>query len=119
RSYGVGVVADPYPELAARRAHAAAHVGALSAWFGVDGPEQVVYGSCPHVSVLSYKGVETVVKDDATYSSSWLSPMLGEVVGRSPSGAPSIGWPCCSRTRWRRPTLALLPRRASPASCAP
>jgi cytochrome P450 len=83
RSYGVGVVADPYPELAVRRAQAAAHVGAFSAWFGVDGPEQVVYGSCPHVSVLSYKGVETVVKDDATYSSSWLSPMLGEVVGRS------------------------------------
>ena len=69
QSYGVGVVADPYPELAARRAEAGAHPGAFSAWFGIAGPEQVVYGSCPHVSVLSYKGVEAVVKDDATYSS--------------------------------------------------
>ena len=83
QSFGVGVVADPYPELAARRAEAAAHPGAFSAWFGIDGPEQVVYGSCPHLSVLSYKGVEAVVKDDATYSSSWVSPMLGAVVGRS------------------------------------
>jgi hypothetical protein len=54
QSYGVGVIADPYPELAARRAEAGAHAGAFSAWFGIDGPEQVVYGSCPHVSVLSY-----------------------------------------------------------------
>jgi len=83
RSYGVGMVADPYPELAARRADAAVHSGAFSAWFGINGPEQVVYASCPHVSVLSYKGVEAVVKDDATYSSSWVSPMLGAVVGRS------------------------------------
>ena len=83
RSFCVGVVGDPYPVLAERRARAAAHAGAFSAWFGIDGPEQVVHGSCPHVSVLSYKGVETVVKDDATYSSSWLSPMLGDVVGRS------------------------------------
>ena len=83
QSYGVGVVADPYPELAVRRAEGGAHAGAFSAWFGIDGPEQVVYGSCPHLSVLSYKGVEAVVKDDATYSSSWVAPMLGEVVGHS------------------------------------
>jgi cytochrome P450 len=83
RAYGVGVVADPYPELARRRAAAPAHEGAFSEWFGVDGPERVVYGSCPHLSVLSYKGVEAVVKDDATYSSSWLAPMLGQVVGHS------------------------------------
>ena len=45
QSYGVGVVADPYPELAERRAHGGTHTGAFSAWFGINGPEQVVYAS--------------------------------------------------------------------------
>jgi cytochrome P450 len=81
--FGHGVVRDPYPELANMLSKCPVHPGSMPEHFGIVGPETILFGDAPQVSVLSFDAVEQVFKDYQTFSASWYKPSFGGTIGRT------------------------------------
>lgn len=81
--HGHGIVGDPFPKLEELRAQCPVHPGALPDYFGMVGPENILYGDTPQVTVLNYDAVEGVFKDHERYSASWYRPSLETTIGRT------------------------------------
>ncbi|MCF2529906.1 cytochrome P450 [Yinghuangia soli] len=80
---GVGIMKDPYPRLAELRAECPVHQGSVSAKFGMPGADRIIAAEDEQAAVYTYKGVDAVLRDAATFSSSWYHISLGEVIGRT------------------------------------
>jgi cytochrome P450 len=83
RLMGIGVVDDPYPRYHELRSACPVHDGTLSEQFGYVGMDSMLHEDRPHVSLVAYDEVEAVLKDPATFSSSWYDPQLIPSIGRS------------------------------------
>jgi cytochrome P450 len=83
RAMGIGIVDDPYPRYHELRAQCPVHRGTLSGAFGFDGMDGMLHPERDHVTAYSYEVVEAVLKDTATFSSSWYDPQLVPTIGRS------------------------------------
>lgn len=81
--FGMGTMRDPYPRLAELLAQCPVHEGAISDKFGMIGPDTMIFGDRPQVSVFSFDLVEEVYKDTTRFSSSWFRPSIGEVIGHT------------------------------------
>jgi cytochrome P450 len=81
--FGHGVVRDPYPELADMLSKCPVHPGSMPEHFGIVGPETLLFGDAPQVSVLSFDAVEQGFKDYETFSASWYKPSLSSTIGRT------------------------------------
>ncbi len=120
RALGAGVVDDPYPVYHALRRSGPVHEGAISAAFGLEGPDTLVWRDRRQFSCYDWQTVEAVLRDTASYSSEWYEPTLEPVVGRSliqlddraHRRARSLVMPAFSRremerwkARWVRPVV--------------
>jgi cytochrome P450 len=81
--FGHGAVVDPYPELAKMRSECPVQNGSLPEHFGLVGPETLLYGDSPQVSVLSFDGVESGFKNYEELSACWYQPPLRSTIGRT------------------------------------
>jgi cytochrome P450 len=81
--FGHGVVRDPFPTLADLQARCPVHEGTINRHFGVVGPEEILFGDQPQVSVLSFAGVEQGFKDSDAFSSCWYQASIGVTLGRT------------------------------------
>jgi hypothetical protein len=61
--FGHGVIRTPYPEFAAMLAQCPVHNGSVPEHFGIAGPETILFGDAPQVSVLSFDAVEEGFKN--------------------------------------------------------
>jgi cytochrome P450 len=59
------------------------HQGSVQQHFGVAGPETILYGDSPQVSVLSYEAVEAGFKNYQQLSACWYRPSIGNTIGRT------------------------------------
>jgi cytochrome P450 len=81
--FGHGAVVDPYPELATMLSKCPVHAGSIQEHFGVGGPETLLFGDSPQVSVLSFDGVENGFKNYEELSARWYKPSLSNTFGRT------------------------------------
>jgi len=82
---GVGQVRDPHPTFHEMRAESPVHVGSFAHRFGIDDPFGAALigdAATPH-AVLSFDGVQQVLKDGATFSSSGYAETMGMLMGHS------------------------------------
>ncbi|MDI2128040.1 cytochrome P450 [Yinghuangia seranimata] len=80
---GVGVVKDPYPRLAELRSQCPVHQGSVSARFDLPGADRIIAAEDEQASVYTYQGVDAVLRDAASFSSSWYRMSIGDVIGRT------------------------------------
>jgi len=83
RSMGTGVIRDPYPRFAAMRRECPVQHGAMGARFGLPLPEAMASATGEYFSVMSYAGVQQVLLDGETFSSSGYAPTVGMLMGHS------------------------------------
>jgi cytochrome P450 len=83
RLSGIGLVRDPHPHLHELRESAKVHPGSLSSQFGVVGPDNYLIPDSQQVSVFDFELVESVFRDNVTYSSSYYVPSLRAIIGRT------------------------------------
>lgn len=81
--FGHGIVGDPFPRLAEMRAKCPVHQGSLPDYFDMVGPENILFGDTPQVTVFTYDGIERVFKDHESFSAKWYQPSLGPTIGRT------------------------------------
>jgi cytochrome P450 len=81
--FGHGTIRDPYPEMATMLSECPVHSGSMPEHFGIVGPETLLFGDAPQVSVLSFDAVEQGFKDHQTFSASWYKPSLSGTIGRT------------------------------------
>ncbi len=85
-SAGIGQVRDPHAVYHELRAECPVQAGSLSARFGLDGGMEEAFlagtEAVPH-SVFSFAGVQQVLKDGETFSSSGYGETIGLVMGHS------------------------------------
>jgi cytochrome P450 len=80
---GAGLVDDPYSKYAELRETGPVHEGTISAAFGLEGPEGQSWRDRRQFACYDWETVDTVLRDNHTYSSEWYVPTLRPVVGRS------------------------------------
>lgn len=83
RFFGVGEFGELYPKLRELQAQCPVHEGSLSGLFGMVGADNTIFPEESYVTVLSFEEGDRILKEPATFSSSWYHPSLGEVIGRS------------------------------------
>jgi cytochrome P450 len=81
--FGHGSIVDPYPELGKMLSECPVHAGSVQQHFGIAGPETILYGDDPQVSVLSFDGVESGFKNYQELSACWYQPSLRSTIGRT------------------------------------
>ncbi len=81
--FGHGTIRSPYPEMAKMLSECPVHAGSIPEHFGIVGPETILFGDAPQVSVLSFEDVEQGFKDYKTFSACWYKPSLGGTIGRT------------------------------------
>jgi cytochrome P450 len=81
--FGHGAIVDPYPELGKMLSECPVHTGSVQQHFGIAGPETILFGDDPQVSVLSFDGVESGFKNYQELSACWYQPSLGSTIGRT------------------------------------
>ncbi|WP_331766915.1 cytochrome P450 [Embleya sp. NBC_00896] len=110
---GVGVLASPYPGLAALREQSPLHPGAVSARFDLPGADRLLAAEHEQCSVYTFAGVDQVLRDPGTtFSSGWYQPSLGDVIGRT-----ILQMDPPDHRRFRRPRLGHLSFGAGPHVC--
>lgn len=82
-STGSGVVRNPYPIFAELRQECPVQSGPLGDRFGVTMPESMIANSGGYYTVLNYDGVQQVLLDGETFSSSGYAPTVGLLMGHS------------------------------------
>ena len=80
---GAGLIDDPYPKYAELRESGPVHEGTILGAFGLEGPETHSWPDRAQFSCYDWETVDTVLRDNETYSSSWYEPTLTQVVGVS------------------------------------
>jgi cytochrome P450 len=80
---GIGLVRDPHPRLRELREGCPVHDGSVSGLFGVVGPDNYLTPDDQQVSVFPYDEVDAAFRDHTTFSSSYYTPFLREVLGRT------------------------------------
>jgi cytochrome P450 len=81
--FGHGIIRTPYPEFASMLAECPVHKGSVPEHFGIAGPETILFGDSPQVSVLSYDAVEEGFKNFQELSACWYIPSLRQTIGRT------------------------------------
>jgi cytochrome P450 len=82
-STGSGLVRDPYPTFAEMRRECPVHKGDLGRRFGLPVPSAMLSERGAYYTVLSYSGVQQVLLDGETFSSSGYAPTVGALMGHS------------------------------------
>jgi cytochrome P450 len=82
-SMGSGAVRDPYPTFAEMRRECPVHKGDLGRRFGLPVPSAMLSERGSYYTVLSYGGVQQVLLDGETFSSSGYAPTVGALMGHS------------------------------------
>jgi cytochrome P450 len=80
---GIGLVRDPNPRLAELRESRPVHAGSVSGQFGIVGPDNFLIPEDQQVSVFRWNEVDAGFRDAATFSSSYVSAALRDVIGRT------------------------------------
>jgi cytochrome P450 len=80
---GAGVVRDPYPIFAEMRRECPVQAGPLAERFGVPLQESMMPSERGYYTVLTYDGVQQVLLDGETFSSSGYAPTVGMLMGHS------------------------------------
>lgn len=84
RAQGAYLVENPYPRFAELLAASPVHEGTVGELFGLaDALESMRPGDARHYTVLSYRGVEQVLRDHETFSSSGYAASMGVVMGHT------------------------------------
>jgi cytochrome P450 len=79
RSFGAGLVHDPYPIYHRLLRECPVHEGGLSQHFGIPVVAEAVGGTS--YTVHSYRACVTVLKQDAIFSNAWYEPSLNAMIG--------------------------------------
>jgi cytochrome P450 len=80
---GIGLVRDPHPRLRELREECPVHDGSVSGLFGVVGPDNYLTPDDQQVSVFPFDEVDAAFRDHTTFSNSYYTPFLQEVLGRT------------------------------------
>lgn len=80
---GIGLVRDPNPQLRELREAAPVHPGSVSGRFGIVGPDNFFIGEDRQVTVFRWDDVDAGFRDATTFSNSYVSAALREVIGRT------------------------------------
>ncbi|MDE0118152.1 MAG: cytochrome P450 [bacterium] len=80
---GAEAVADPYPIFTEVLAECPVHHGSMEDWFGIESVSDVIAAGRPIANIYSYTGVESVLRDGETFSSSGYAESMGEVMGHT------------------------------------
>jgi cytochrome P450 len=84
RAQGAFVVENPYPRFAELLVAAPVHEGTVGQLFGLaEGFEEALLGDARAYTVLSYRGVEQVLREHETFSSSGYAASMGVVMGHT------------------------------------
>lgn len=84
RAQGAYLVENPYPRFAELLAVSPVHEGTVGQLFGLaESLETMAIGGGPQYTVLSYRGVEQVLRDHETFSSSGYAASMGVVMGHT------------------------------------
>ncbi len=83
QAQGVGGVSDPYPKFAELLTECPVHHGSLASHFGKASPTELLAGEQPVVNVMSYDGVEQVLRDGSLFSSAGYAESMGLVMGHT------------------------------------
>ncbi len=80
RSFGAGLVDDPYPTYHRLIEQCAVLAGGISEHFGI--PVIDAFAASPQsFTALGYRSVVDVLRDDRTYSNEWYAPSLNMMIG--------------------------------------
>jgi cytochrome P450 len=82
RLMGIGGVDETHATLASLRAQCPVALGSLSARFGAEGVDTLLYGEGEQATTFSFPAAEQVLKDPARFSASWYANVF-EMVGRT------------------------------------
>ena len=80
RSFGAGLVDDPYPTYHRLLEQCPVLAGGISEHFGI--PVIDAFAASPQsFTALGYRSVVDVLRDDRTYSNEWYAPSLNMMIG--------------------------------------
>ena len=83
QAQGSGEITDPYPVYARLLGQCPAHHGSMSELMGTISVSDIMAGGREIINMLSYDGVEAVLRDGAVFSSAGYAESMGLVMGHT------------------------------------